>query len=277
MKIIVTHLSPDLDALTGCWLIKRFWPGWKQAEIKFVPAGSTYKNQPVDSSSDLIHVDTGLGQFDHHQTNDFTCSAKLILDYLNKKHHLNDLNITALNRLINYVNEIDHFYQVSFPDPLSDRYDFCLHQILESLKSIARDERELEKVAFMLLDSSLLILKTKINAEKELKKGFVFQSKWGRTIILESKNHEVLNLALKMQFHLVVKKDPEKGHVRIKSMPGQKYDLTPIWEEIKKHDHVGTWFLHISKNMLLNGSAKNTHFTPSPLTPKRLIEIIKDI
>ncbi|PIP64831.1 hypothetical protein COW96_00400, partial [Candidatus Roizmanbacteria bacterium CG22_combo_CG10-13_8_21_14_all_33_16] len=49
MKIIVTHLTPDLDAITACWLVKNFMPGWKNAEIITIPAGTTYQNKIVDS------------------------------------------------------------------------------------------------------------------------------------------------------------------------------------------------------------------------------------
>jgi len=277
MKILVTHLSPDLDALCACWLIKRFLPGWEKAEIKYVPAGLTLDNQPVDESKKIIHVDTGLGKFDHHQTNDFTCSTKLVLDFLIKKNHITSQNIQSLIRLTNFVNEIDHFYQAFYPDPTADYYDFCLHQIVESLKSVTNRMDKVEEIVLMLLDSELLLFKNKLAAEEEIKKGFIFQSLWGKTIVMESRNNEVLNLALKMKFHLAVKKDPEKGNIRIKTMPGEKYDLTPLWEKIIKNDKVGTWFLHVSKNMLLNGSAKSSRFIPSPLTLKRLIEIIKSV
>ncbi len=277
MKIVTTHISPDLDALTGCWLVKRFYPGWKNAVIKYVPAGKTLDDMPPDKSKEFIHIDTGLGKYDHHQTNDFTCSAKLMLDFLIKSKHISLQNQQALTRLTNYVNEIDHFTQAFYPDPTADYYDFCLHQIIEALKLITVGADKLEEIVFTLLDSELTIFKNKINAEEEIKKGFVFQSKWGKTIVIETKNSEVLNLALKMQFHLAVKKDPEKGNIRIKTMPGPQYDLTPLWKKITTVDKVGTWFLHVSKNMLLNGTAKNTHFIPSPLTPKRLIELIKQL
>ena len=44
MKIIVTHNSPDWDAITAVWLIKRFLPNWENAEVQFVPAGDRIKN-----------------------------------------------------------------------------------------------------------------------------------------------------------------------------------------------------------------------------------------
>ncbi|MFN3374909.1 MAG: hypothetical protein ACK44M_15270, partial [Chloroflexus sp.] len=71
---IVGHLAPDLDCLTAIWLLMRFGPA-KDADLQFVPAGRTWRDQPVDSDPHIIHVDTGGGRFDHHQTNDPTLSA----------------------------------------------------------------------------------------------------------------------------------------------------------------------------------------------------------
>lgn len=51
MRIIVTHSSPDIDAIMAVWLIKRFLPGWEEAEIQFVPAGERLGN-----SGRLSHV-----------------------------------------------------------------------------------------------------------------------------------------------------------------------------------------------------------------------------
>ena len=39
MKRIVTHTSPDMDAITSVWFIKRYLSGWENAEVRFVPAG----------------------------------------------------------------------------------------------------------------------------------------------------------------------------------------------------------------------------------------------
>jgi len=39
MKIIVTHTSPDLDAIVSVWLVKKFLPGWQDVKFEFVSAG----------------------------------------------------------------------------------------------------------------------------------------------------------------------------------------------------------------------------------------------
>src|SRR3989304_8840869 len=84
-KIIVTHQSPDFDGIPAIWLLKRFHPDFADARLAFVPVGdATYNNEPVDSNLNVLHVDTGMGKFDHHQTNDFTCGAKLVYEWLCK-------------------------------------------------------------------------------------------------------------------------------------------------------------------------------------------------
>lgn len=276
MKTIVTHLSPDLDALTAVWLIKRYLLGWKNSEVKYVPAGKTLEEKLVDSDPNVIHVDTGLGRFDHHQTNSDTCSAKLVYEYLVNQDCVSPKIKEALSRLVSFVNDVDHFRNVDFPDPVSDRWDFSLYQLIEGLKSTLADKNKIEETVFSLLDASLQILINKVVAQMEIKKGFIFNSFWGKSLVMESKNSEVLNLALKMRYNLVAKKDPEKGNVRIKVRPDAP-DLTPLYGEIVKNDKKATWFLHVSKKMLLNGSAKNTTFTPSSLSVKRLIELIKKV
>src|SRR5216683_3047798 len=101
MKIIVTHASPDWDAITSVWLIKKYLSGWQDAAVEFVPAGERLKNyelyppghkritnygdNPIEKIGDdeVIHVDTGLGPLDHHQTSsDQICGASLTWDYV---------------------------------------------------------------------------------------------------------------------------------------------------------------------------------------------------
>jgi len=277
MNILVTHQSVDIDAITACWLIKRFLPGWEEAELTFVPAGSTLDNIPPDEKPSVIHVDTGLGRFDHHQTNEYTSATKRVFDHLVKEGHLQSKLQTPLHKLVTIVNESDHFGEVYYPEAASDRYDFLLSQIIEGLKAPLHDDKKITEVGCILLDAVLQILKNKVRAEEAIKAGFVFHSHWGKSLALESKNEEAIKLALKSGFKLVVKKDPDRGNARIKTLPDKALDLTPLHKEIKKHDKKGTWFLHVSKNMLLNSSSKNPHFVPTSLSLQKLIEIIKKL
>jgi len=98
MKIVVTHSSPDMDAIASVWLIKKFLPGWETATVKFVPAGERIDSgkwqdkseiSPIERIEDdeAIHVDTGLGPLDHHQTaSDKVCGASLAWNYVRMKN-----------------------------------------------------------------------------------------------------------------------------------------------------------------------------------------------
>ncbi|MBI3619533.1 chromate resistance protein [Candidatus Roizmanbacteria bacterium] len=277
MKLIVTHLSVDLDAIASVWLIRRFLPGWDEAEYAFVPAGKTYQNKTPDADQDVIHTDTGVGRFDHHQTNTRTSATKLVLDFLLKKKHVKDKNREPLERMVDVINETDHFGEIDFPEPTADRYEFFLTQIIDGLKPILQDDLKTMNLVLVLLDGVFLEFKNKVQAEEEIKNGFVFTSYFGRSLVLESKNEEVVKLALKMGYRLVARRDPARRFIRIKTKPLKEIDLTAVYKKIIKMDPKATWFLHVSKHMLLNGSAKNPDAIASSLTLQQLIAILKDV
>lgn len=277
MKTIVTHLSPDLDAVASVWLIKKYFPDWGDAQIKLVPAGTTLDNELPDANINIIHVDTGLGKFDHHQTNAYTSATKLVYKYLLGRDLIEEKEIKALEKIVEYVNSTDHFAEVFYSDPDADRYDFMIRQLVDGLKVINREEDRLIEIIFLLLEASLIVFKNKVNAEEEINNGFVFKSYLGRSLAIESKNEEAVKLALKKGFALVIRRHPEVGFTRIKTLPDKKYTLKPIYEKILEKDKKGSWFFHISGHMLLNGSSGNPKLVPTSLSLNKIIEIVKSI
>ena len=98
-------MFPDLDAISSVWLLKKFDSEFENAEVKFVPAGTTYQNKVVDSDPDVVHVDTGLGRFDHHQSEDRICAAELVFNYLKfamMKYRILINSITTIDFLRHY-------------------------------------------------------------------------------------------------------------------------------------------------------------------------------
>jgi len=142
---------------------------------------------------------------------------------------------------------------------------------------INHDEAKLMEIIFLLLESALIVFKNKVNAEEEINRGFVFKSYLGRSLALESKNEEAVKLALKKGFTLVIRRHPEVGFTRIKTIPEKKYSLRPIYEKILEVDKKGSWFFHISGHMLLNGSSGNPKLIPTTLSINKIIEIVKAI
>jgi hypothetical protein len=85
-----------------------------------------------------------------------------------------------------------------------------------------------------------------------------------------------------MGYVVVVRRDPRKGYLRIKAKPNKSdddkgVDLTLTCEKLSKMDPQATWFLHVSKKMLLNGSPKNPKMKPTKLPLNDIIEVLKNI
>jgi len=275
-KLIVTHHNPDPDAITSVWLLRRFDQEWSEASVAFVPAGDTYQNQKVDNDPDIVHVDTGLGYFDHHQQDRGlirTSAAKLILEHLQERFEY-IAEDEALARLVEVIVGDDHFDEVKWPEPLSDRYAFMMSSILDGLKqNNTLTDQGLIDLGSTCLDGVYTSMKLKIDAEKELEKGRQFDSQWGRAIAIETKNDETLTVAQKQGYVLTIRKDPE-GMVRIKGRPDSEVDLTSVCEKAKQADPEATWYLHPSKKMLLNGSYKNPGSKFSKLQLEELINLL---
>jgi len=303
MKIIVTHNAPDLDAVSSAWLIKRFLPGWTDAEMVTVPAGSRINTQHASEDviehldgKEVIHVDTGMGPLDHHQTqDDNTCAAQRTFEYVlkNSEELQNNKHKTeALRRMVEYVVDDDHFQEVFFPDPTADVYEMSMVALLSGIKvQFPKDDQTCLRFGFDLLDSAIHGMENKIWADEEIKeKGIHFNTKWGKGLAIETINDEVLKVAQIMGYVIAVRKDPKNGVVRIKARPKKRensntkseyenvdVDLTPVYEKLLTLDKEATWFLHVSKRMLLNGSTKNPQMKGSKLTLSEVVEVLQNL
>lgn len=276
-KIIVTHFNPDLDALAAVWLLKRFFPSWKEAELKFIPPGKyLIDDQPVDSNPDVFYVDTGQGKFDHHQTNDFICAASLVWDFI--KEETGKKEDEAIKRLIEIVNQVDHAYDLTWPEVENDRYELMLHMVLEGFKRVGGEEETSQRIidfGMKALDGALKILQEKVKAEEELRDGQEFKTRWGKAIALETRNDGVLFLGEKKGYCLVARLDIKNGHLKIYARWDEKVDLTKAHEEFKKRDPKPKWFLHVSKAILMNGTLSQPDYQPTKLSLNEIIEILK--
>ncbi len=290
-------MSPDWDAITSVWLIKKYLSGWQDAEVKFVPAGqrlngkevSTWEGDPIEKIGDdeVIHVDTGLGPLDHHQTQDTSvCGASRTWDYIQSffeqaHDHVTDDHKEAISRIVKVVVAIDHFKEVFWHDAAADHYEFSLLGALEGLK-YEKPGQDAHYLAFgiVCLNALTAAFENRIWAEREIKeKGIPFETTFGKGMGFETINDTVLKLAQKMGYVLVVRKDPRKGYIRIKTLPDQKdkkgIDLTPVYNQLSKMDPTATWFLHVSKKMLLNGTPKNPKMVPTKLSLKEIIKVLE--
>src|SRR5689334_11369083 len=116
-KIIVTHIHPDLDAIMSAWLLVRFnQPQFGDAKFEFVPAPTTYKGLPADNDPNVVHVDVGLGKFDHHQPGKLaTCASQLVWEDLVAEKLVSEED-TSLQEMIKIAYEIDTFADCYWPE-----------------------------------------------------------------------------------------------------------------------------------------------------------------
>ena len=285
MKTIVTHFSPDVDAITSVWLLRRFLSGWSDTEVAFVPAGKTLDNDIVDSDKDIMHVDTGLGRLDHHQIDEDTCAARKTMEYIaaqNKnlgKRNNKSFPDKALERMVDIVNDIDHFHEVYYPNPTADYYDFNLIAIFDGLKLIYPDDhKKLIDLGLEMLDGIYKTFQNKVWAEKEIKEqGVEFRTKWGKGLGVETINDEVVRVAQRQGYIIAVRKDPKKGYVRIKAQPQSGVDFTSCYNRYKRKDPDATWYLHPGRKMILNGSMKNPATRATKLTLREIIKVLKSV
>ncbi len=299
MKIIVTHNSPDIDNVTSTWLLRRFLQGWQDAEIRFVPAGTRLPSSKLEAPSgqgdpiekigedEILTVDTGLGPLDHHQTKtDEVCAATLTWNYVRENGQMFENEEEsgkiqdreeAISRIVNIALDDDHFKQVFYPDANADYLESTLPELLDGAKlTKPNDDAFVMDYGLTSLDLLLHKMENKIWAERELKdNGAEFESKWGKAVALETINDDVIKEGQKMGFALVVRKDPRKGYIRIKGSPKFDVDLTPAYEQLKKMDPEATWFLHVGKRMLLNGTTKNPKMKPTKLPLDQIISVLK--
>lgn len=277
MKTIVTHQSPDIDAITSVWLVRRFLSGWKDARCVFVSAGQTLDGADPDIHPDIMHVDTGFGLYDHHQNNDDTCAAEKVFKHIQKKKDLKAMDAIALERIVAVVNRYDHFKEVFLEPANDDMYDFSLANLINGVKLKLQDDTQVVHYVETMLDGLFINFKNKINAESTIMTGFEFKSSWGRGIAFESENDETMKLALKEGFDLVVRRSGTYKYMRIKTHPRVKKSLKSLHEKILTVDKEALWFYHSSGRMLLNGSSKAKNSIPSSLSLPSVIALIKGL
>ena len=284
-KLIVAHHAPDLDAIGAVWVLKRFdAQTYSDAKVSFVNPGERITEQKANqqeiSLNNVTHVDTGLGKFDHHQperAKQNTCAAKLCYEHVCQIHPELKLD-KALKQLTEFINEIDHFQEIHWPEADHIRYVMMIQELIRGheLSPLHNDDSQLN-FGLECLDNAYLALKQTLKANKIIAEaGINFNIPQGPCLGINSVNDDTIKQAQKQGYALVVRKDPDRGHIRIKVRPDVDLSLKPLYDEVKKLDSEGSWYFHPSGKMLLNGSQCHNNQTPSPLSFQKIIKLIKE-
>lgn len=290
-KLIVTHHAPDLDAIGSVWVLKRFdAQHYASARVTFVNPGQQLSTDEAAelgySDPKLItHVDTGLGEFDHHQPergNQFICATSLVFDHACRIHP-ELVEDAALQQIVEFITEIDHFGEIYWPEPSHPRYAFMLPEIIRGVESTEPHDDDsqlqfgLRALDFAYANLTLVLKAASLIEEKGQPFTLIAQNQPVDCLAIATENDETIKVAQKQGFHLVIRKDPQEGNVRIKARPDSSFDLQPLHDKILTKDTVGTWYYHPSGKMLLNGSSKHRDQKPSPLSLEELIQLAQEV
>jgi hypothetical protein len=277
-KIIVTHLHPDLDAIMSTWLLVRFDQSrYGDAAFAFVPAGTTYKNAPVDLDPDVVHTDVGFGRFDHHQPGaPKTCASELVYTEL-VEHGLVSVTDMALKRMVEHVLAIDHFQDCFWPEAAEARFAFTLSEIVPALHRLQiYDNEAVLRMTYSYLDGVYQRLKDIEKSTADIQNGEVFETVWGMTVAVVTGADDVSKVAQKMGYALVVTQDPIKGYIKLKLRPGTTPNLDVIYAKIHALEP-DSWFYHNSGLMLFSGTDKGATRKPTQLTLPEVVELVKGV
>lgn len=283
-KIIVTHKSPDLDAVSAVWLLKRFdEANYATAPLGFVAPGDQMSLEELSqfglTSVEATHVDTGGGQFDHHSSDKASediCATSLVFDYLCQlKPALAD--DAALVALVSLVTQVDHFAQGEWPERNDSRAYMYLFEILPGLKNIGLTDEQVVEYALVSLDVIYARLGTVMAASEQLESAQTFTTPWGDAVAQVTNNPYFVDVAQRQGYVLAVSKDADYGHIRIKALPGKGVDLSKIYEKINDLDSNASWYLHPGKTMLLNGSDPSRGQVASKLHLEQIIKLFREL
>lgn len=260
---IVGHLAPDLDCLVAIWLFVRFG-GAEQADLRFVPAGTTLHDAGADSDPAIIHVDTGGGRFDHHHSPDQSLSAA---ELVRRTLRPDD---PALRRLVEQVTRLDHADHQS----LKNAPFFHINDLIAGYNALYPNHPH--HVAYAMLPNLDAWYEQELRQER-LERAFAtrleFQTRWGPGIAMQSADGGSSRLAYGSGAVLYAYRDGQ-GYMGIAARSRSAVNLEPVYSDLQHIDADADWFLHPNRRLLLCGTPKAPPRHSSALSLEELVNVI---
>lgn len=261
-SIIVGHLAPDLDCLMAIWILMRMC-GAEDAELVFVPAGTTLDHQRVDTDRTVVHVDTGGGRFDHHHRNDCTLSAA---ELVRRAVAPQD---AALARMVDHVTRLDHAnYQ-------GGDVFFNINDLIAGYNELFPNHpHHVARAMLANFDAWYEHEARHLRLERAFANRMEFPTRWGLGIAMQSDDGGSSRLAYGHGAVLYVYRDG-RGYMGIAAQSRSNVDLQPVYTNLKRVDPVADWYLHPSHRLLLCGTSKAPPRRCSQLSLEELVEVIQ--
>lgn len=263
--VIVGHLAPDLDCLTAIWMLLRFG-GAAEAELHFVPAGTTLDARPPDADPRIIHVDTGGGRFDHHQRAATNLSAS---ELVRRAYRPGDV---ALERMVRQVTRID----TASAAPGEQGF-FNIGALIAGYNLLFPSQPH--HVAYAMLpnlDAWYEHEQRQVRLERAFADRIEFATCWGLGIAMESADGGSSKLAYGSGAVLYAYRDGN-GWMGIAAQARSRVDLSPVYRDLQHVDGAADWYLHPGRRLLLCGSPKAPARSPSRLSLLELVDLIRRV
>lgn len=265
MSTIVTHTSPDWDAIGASWLLKRFV--FVDAEIAFVNTGNP--DQSVIGPADAV-VDTGrvwdvnYYRFDHHQllgqSANATCATSQVYDFLRAVGKVDEY-LAPLVGLI-YAGDTGK-------SEANLSRSVGIHALLSARKARRTSDADLMAWGFDVLDDLAACLKARDDARLSLAQHTVYKSPDGLVWALDGAPQGATFAAFEEGARLVVFHSEQPGTVSAGCMRGGEQQEPNIGDLVRDiHDNsemraeLDRWFLHPAGFFAGRGTAKAPDSTP---------------
>jgi hypothetical protein len=198
--IIVTHTSPDMDAIGAVWLLQRF-AGFDEANVAFVNTGNP--DPSVTTAADAV-VDTGRvydpgnWRFDHHQlpgrAATDTCAARQVY------FHLDDAaDVGFIYPLVALIHAGD-----SGSAYAAQSRQLGIHALLSAYKAERHTDAEILEFGFSLLDRIAAGLRAQAEAREAIDRHRVYESGDGLIVALKDAPQDCSSAAIARGARLVL-------------------------------------------------------------------------
>lgn len=240
----------------------RRWGNLADASLSFVPSGQTLDGGVVDADPRIVHVDTGLGRFDHHAAADHSLSATELV----RRAVAPDEPV--LERIAHSVTLLDHALASGGTAP-----DIC--DLIEGYNALYPQAPEAVALAMVAnFDAWYAHEAKQVRLEDAFAQRIEFETPWGLGIAMESDDGGSSRLAFGNGAVLYAYRDG-KGNMGIAAKSRAPVNLTPVMRELKRIDAKADWFLHPSKRLLLCGTPKAPPRVPSSLSIEDLVGVLR--
>lgn len=295
---IVTHRSPDWDALGSVWLLKRYHPGLENAEVRFVNTGAPDLELLAQAAA---VVDTGREfdperlRFDHHQLpgreSVKTCAMKQVwehlgqsfFDYKSKKDPVGHLRV-----LVDLVWAGDVGSGYAQTSRVAG-----IHAILSAWKNQGLSDEELLRRGMELLDAIDIHLRRLCEANDELEyRCLQFRSSDGALVAIRDGGPEVSWAAFESGARVVLfqsSQEVEGGTTHsiglIRAGEWSEPHVGELVQAVLDHprtspeirEELARWFLHPAGFFAGRGTAKAPCFAPVTVDLQTLARLIDEV